>query len=130
MEHMIDNTERSDLMSFVVESYYDFVVALSGFKSLVYNTNIDNGILENRFRDLSGAFVKLYYMINAQLPNTGFMTRFDGVYTDTGKNIKKFNPSQAREFINRVSCLMSEYQSHLGEHKLLPLLNEKIGVEI
>lgn len=124
-----DNEERRDLMDFVVESYYDFVIALSGFKSLGYTTNIDNNILGSRFKSLSSAFVQLYYMVNAQLPNMDFMDRFDKLGSESS-NIPKFKPKQSHEFIRRVSCFMSEYQSHLGDHNLLPLLNEKIGVKI
>ena len=122
-----DNEERRNLMDFVVESYYDFVVSLSEFKILWYDVNIDNGTLSRKFKALSSAFVKLYYMTNAQLPNTNIIDRFDEC---ANVDIPRFNTTQSHTFINRIVCLMSEYQKYLGENNLLPLLNERIGMEI
>lgn len=119
-EAIHDEEERRELMEFVVDAYYDFIIALGNIKIISYSHQINTGDLMLKFKVLSGCFVHLFYLVNL---GTKHLSEFDQL---ANVDIRKLKQKDAKKFISGVINLMEKYQSDLKKSGLLPLKPKQI----
>lgn len=118
-EAIHDEEERRELMEFVVDAYYDFIIALGTIKIISYG-QINTGDLMLKFKVLSGCFVHLFYLVNL---GTDHLSEFDQL---ANVDIRKLKQKDAKKFISDVIDLMERYQADLKKSGLLPLKPKQI----